>query len=100
MTRGITIIAALLVATTPSWAGTLLDEIRPHIDQRIELGTGDNVLEATVLTVDEDHFCVRVHVPDFEHRRCYAAAVVSFVSDAAGTRPFGVWVFEPRGRPR
>lgn len=92
----IAVSAALVLASVNALGGTLLDEIAPHIEERIELGVGDQILAATVLSVGVDHFCVRVHIPNYEHRRCYAASAISFVSDGGGARPFGISVFEPK----
>lgn len=88
----------LLVVAANSLAGDFKERFAPYVGKRVHIGTGDDMLESTLTSVDGDHFCVTVHIPDFEHNRCYSMTAVSFIAMPTESRPFGIWVLEPRGK--
>ena len=77
-------------------ATTLLDRLKPYVGKPVELARGGKgQLKATLISVDEDHFCATVHVPDFEHERCYSKASIYYVSNRGANEAPWIHLAEP-----
>lgn len=85
----------LLAASSAAHAGTLMDRLRPHVGEPARITTGSDVLSAKLLSVEPDHFCVEVQIPDFTHERCYSIGAISYFTPPFNDRPVSIAVVQP-----
>lgn len=91
------ILLFLLAAVASSaQAATLADKLRPYIGQPAKLAPGEGTIDAKLLSVDADHFCVEARPPGFTHERCYAITAISFITKPIEERPLWIAVIEPQ----